>query len=156
MTVLTLERKLKPLEEPAHNPLLKWLYLHLPPQTIKNRKMHHDYTKAISILMYESEMGSLDRESHEAVGEYLNAIFPCISEYEKKEFPIEPATPEEMLEFLMEQNNLSQHDLADDLGGQSVVSEILNGKRKLTRGHIERLSKRFHLNPATFYGNATL
>jgi len=51
----------------------------------------------------------------------------------------------------MEQHDLSQYDLAKDVGGQSVVSQILNGKRKLTRDHIERLSKRFGVTPATFY-----
>ena len=51
----------------------------------------------------------------------------------------------------MEQHDLSQYDLAKDVGGQSVVSQILSGKRKLTRDHIERLSKRFGVTPATFY-----
>ena len=35
----------------------------------------------------------------------------------------------------------------------SVASDILNGKRKLTRDHIERLSKRFNVRPATFFQN---
>lgn len=71
----------------------------------------------------------------------------------KKEFAIDPASPEEMLSFLMEQNGLSQYDLADELGGQPVVSDILRGKRKLSRDHIERLGERFHVSPASFYGS---
>ncbi|MCZ7627215.1 MAG: hypothetical protein C3F12_00295 [Candidatus Methylomirabilota bacterium] len=51
----------------------------------------------------------------------------------------------------MGQHELSQYDLAKELGGQSVVSQILRGKRRLTREHIERLSKRFRVSPATFY-----
>ena len=35
MTIATLEKKLKPLEAPVDNELLRWLYLHLPPQPIK-------------------------------------------------------------------------------------------------------------------------
>ena len=153
MTIATLERKLKPLEAPVDNELLRWLYLHLPPQPIKNRKMHRGYSEAIRILMRES--GSLDAESRTAIGQYLSAVIPFIEQYEKTEFPIGPATPEEVLGFLMERHDLSQYDLARELGGQPVVSQILGGKRKLTREHIERVSKRFGVSPATFYPGAT-
>jgi HTH-type transcriptional regulator / antitoxin HigA len=149
MTIAMLEKKLKPLEAPIDNELLRWLYLHLPPQPIKNRKMHHGYSQAVRILMRESD--NLDSGNRAAVGQHLSAVIPFIEQYEKKEFPIKPATPEEVLGFLMEQHDLSQYDLAKELGGQPVVSQILRGKRKLTREHIERLSKRFEVAPATFY-----
>jgi HTH-type transcriptional regulator/antitoxin HigA len=149
MTVATLEKKLKPLEAPVENELLRWLYLHLPPRPIKTRKMHRAYSEATRILMRGSE--DLDAADRTAVGQYLSAIVPFIEQYEKRARPMGPASPEEVLEFLMEQNDLSQYDLAKELGGQPVVSQILKGKRKLTREHIERLSKRFGVTPATFY-----
>ncbi|MFH1725900.1 MAG: hypothetical protein ABII00_14925 [Elusimicrobiota bacterium] len=43
--------------------------------------------------------------------------------------------------------------MAKELGGQPVVSDVLRGRRKLTRDHIERLGRRFHVSPATFYPN---
>ena len=149
MTVETLERRLKPLELPVNNELLKWLYLHLPPQPITNKKMHHAYLEATRILMQEQD--NLDQASQDAVGKYLSAAIPFIEGYEKEAFPIDSSTPEEMLAFLMDQQNLSQYDLAAELGGQPVVSNVLRGKRKLTREHIERLGKRFGVSPATFY-----
>jgi HTH-type transcriptional regulator/antitoxin HigA len=149
MTIATLEKKLKPLQAPIDNELLRWLYLRLPPQPIKSKKMHHGYSDAIRILMRES--GNLDADNRAAVGSYLSAVIPFIEQYEKSEFPIGPATPEEMLGFLIEQHDLSQYDLAKELGGQPVVSQILRGKRRLTREHIERLSKRFGVTPATLY-----
>lgn len=151
MTIETLERKLRPLELPVDNDLLRWLYLHLPPQPIGNKKMHRGYLEAIRILMRE-QVG-LDSASRAAVAKYLSAAMPFVENYEKAEFPIASATPEQMLAFLMDQNNLSQYDLADELGGQPVVSDVLRGKRKLTREHIERLGKRFGISPATFYSN---
>jgi HTH-type transcriptional regulator / antitoxin HigA len=149
MTIATLEKKLKPLESPVDNEFLRWLYLHLPPQPIKTRKMHRSYSEAIRILMREA--GSLDVDNRTAVGQYLNAVIPFIEQYEKREFPIGSATPEEVLGFLIEQHDLSQYDLATELGGQPVVSQILRGRRRLTREHIERLSNRFGITPATFY-----
>ena len=149
MTIENLEKKLKPLGAPIDNELLRWLYLHLPPQPIKSRKMHNGYSEATRILIRESD--GLDAENRAAVGQYLRAVIPFIEQYEKREFPIGPATPEEVLGFFMEEHNLTQYDLAKDLGGQPVVSQILRGKRRLTREHIERLSKRFGVTPATFY-----
>lgn len=154
MTVETLERKLKPFEAPLEGPLLKWLYLRLPPQPITTRKMHSDYSKAVSLLLIEKEKGELDAVSRKAVDRYLLSVVPFIEDYEKNEFPVGASTPEQVLRFLMEQNGLSQYDIAADLGGQPVVSDVLRGKRRLTREHIERLSVRFHVSPAAFYPTA--
>lgn len=151
MTIETLAKKLKPFEEPIVHPLLKWLYLHLPPRRITRKKTHRAYIAAISVLMHERAGGHLDDLSSQAIAEYLNAVVPFVEDYERKAFPIGAASPEEILRFLMEQQGLGQYDLAEELGGQPVVSNILCGKRKLSRDHIERLSKRFHVNPASFY-----
>jgi HTH-type transcriptional regulator/antitoxin HigA len=37
------------------------------------------------------------------------------------------------------------------LGTESIVSEILSGKRPLTKRHIEKLSERFSVSPAVFF-----
>ncbi|MBI3297412.1 MAG: helix-turn-helix domain-containing protein [Elusimicrobia bacterium] len=155
MTIAMLERKLKPLEVPVPNGILRWLYLHLPPQPMKNRKMHRDYSAGVRILMESNS--TLDAGSKAAITQYLSAVLPFIAQYEKKEFAVASSTPEEVFQFLLVQNDLSQYDVAKELGGQPVVSEVLRGKRRLTREHIERLSKRFGVTPATFYpgGNAS-
>jgi HTH-type transcriptional regulator/antitoxin HigA len=46
---------------------------------------------------------------------------------------------------------LKQRDIAAELGGESVVSEVLSGRRRLNASHIEQLSKRFHVSPAVFF-----
>lgn len=102
MTVQALERKLGPLEEPVANPLLRWLYLHLPLQPMVNRKRHQAYAKAAGILMAEREKGTLDGSSRRAIATYLRSVIPFIVEYEKKEFPIGSASAEEVMRFLME------------------------------------------------------
>jgi HTH-type transcriptional regulator/antitoxin HigA len=50
----------------------------------------------------------------------------------------------------MEQHKLGVADLPE-IGSKSLVSRILNGERRLTRNHIEALSKRFNINPALFF-----
>ena len=146
-----LEEKLKPFEDPINHPFAKWLYFHFPPRPIISKKMYEHYDKAVNILMKELEEGNLAKTLRTNIQEYIKSVTPFLEDYEKKEFPFKSPSPEEMLRFLMEQNDLSQYDLASDLGGQPVVSDILRGKRKLTREHIERLSKRFGISPATFF-----
>ena len=51
----------------------------------------------------------------------------------------------------MEENKLRQKDLLDIFGTESIASDVLNGKRELTKEHIRRLSKRFGVSPAAFF-----
>ena len=62
-----------------------------------------------------------------------------------------PKVVTKVLVELMEANNLKQKDLEPLLGSESVVSEVLRGKRELNKHHIERLSKRFGVSPAVFF-----
>ena len=47
------------------------------------------------------------------------------------------------LTVLMEQHQLKTTDFEHEIGGKSLVSMILNGKRDLNLKHIRRLAKRF-------------
>ncbi len=152
MTTATLERQLKPLAVPLEGELLKRLYFRLPPRPITSKKMHSSYSSAVSLLMKALlEKDGLPATDQYAIRDYLKAVFPFVEEFEKKAFPLGKSSPEDMLRFLMDQNDLTQYDLAKELGGQPVVSAVLRGKRKLTREHIERLCARFHVSAATFY-----
>jgi HTH-type transcriptional regulator / antitoxin HigA len=51
----------------------------------------------------------------------------------------------------MAPNGLRQKDLADDLGGESIVPLTLREKRQLNRKQMEKLSHRFHVSPAVFF-----
>ncbi len=57
--------------------------------------------------------------------------------------------PRELLRFLMEQHGLTQSDLPE-VGNQSVVSQVLSGKRQLTARHIALLSSRFGVSADAF------
>ncbi len=56
-----------------------------------------------------------------------------------------------VLRTLMEQYELKTNDFKDEIGGKSMVSMILSGSRKLSRGHIQALSSRFHISPSLFF-----
>lgn len=54
------------------------------------------------------------------------------------------------LKVIMEQYKLGVAGLPE-IGSKSLVSRILRGERRLTRNHIEALSRRFNLSPALFF-----
>jgi HTH-type transcriptional regulator / antitoxin HigA len=58
--------------------------------------------------------------------------------------------PREVLRLLMEKNGLKQIDLADEIGRQSVVSEILSGKREINARQARALAARFGVSAAAF------
>ncbi len=55
------------------------------------------------------------------------------------------------LKVLMDQHGLNTTDFKNEIGGKSMVSQVLNGGKRLTRDHIERLAKRFGVSPALFF-----
>jgi HTH-type transcriptional regulator/antitoxin HigA len=74
-----------------------------------------------------------------------------IEDFEDKHYTLPPASPLDILRHLMDANHLRQVDLKDVFGSPSVASEVLSGKRDLSKTHINRLSKRFHVSPALFF-----
>jgi plasmid maintenance system antidote protein VapI len=74
-----------------------------------------------------------------------------IEEYEAKHDPVPEAEPGAIIRHSMEAHNLRQKDPLDVLGTESIASEVLRGKRELTKQHIRRLSKKFNVSPAVFF-----
>lgn len=69
----------------------------------------------------------------------LELLVMLVDLYEDKYHHIGATTPIEAIKFRMEQQGLSKTDLIPFLGTRSRVTEILNGKRKLTVKMIKSL-----------------
>ena len=74
-----------------------------------------------------------------------------IQDFEKRTYGVRPATPVEVIEELMAAKDLKNKDLVGIFPTESVVSEVLSGKRSLTVEHIKRLAEHFHVSPAVFF-----
>jgi HTH-type transcriptional regulator/antitoxin HigA len=71
--------------------------------------------------------------------------------FEAKHCPVLGSGPLDVIRHLMEENHLRQKDLVDVFGTESIVSDVLNGKRDLAKDHIRKLSERFGVSPALFF-----
>jgi HTH-type transcriptional regulator / antitoxin HigA len=115
-----------------------------PYLTISNEQEYDAAVARLNALL--DEVG--DDESHPLYG-LLDTLGILIEAYDNKHYPLPDCNGIDALIYLMEEHSLSQSDLPE-IGSQGVVSEILNGKRKLNVRQIQALAKRFKVSPATF------
>lgn len=69
----------------------------------------------------------------------------------REQLQIPPATPGEVLRFLMDQHRLKQEDLSD-CAPQGRISDILGGKRAISKEIAKRLAQRFNVRADLFLG----
>ncbi|HEV3237830.1 MAG TPA: hypothetical protein VGZ25_12625 [Gemmataceae bacterium] len=83
--------------------------------------------------------------------DYMRILGELVRKYEEEHIPFPRRLDAEMLHFLMQTNGLNQSRLAQEIDlPNSVLSEILRNKRRLTRAHIGKLMKRFKLQANAF------
>ena len=75
----------------------------------------------------------------------FGVVCDLIADYDRQHYPVPDAPPREVLRFLMQQHGLTQGDLPE-VGNQSVVSQILAGRRLLNTRQIAALTARFRIS----------
>lgn len=114
------------------------------PEVIRNDEQNRVYIRQLEELT--------SRKRVTAAEEKLIALLTLlVEEYEERNYPVPEAGPLDIIRHLMEAHDLRQKDLADVFGTESIVSDVLNGKRDLAKEHIRRLSARFHVSPSVFF-----
>jgi HTH-type transcriptional regulator/antitoxin HigA len=103
--------------------------------------------RCIAALEALDSRGDLSVEE-KRIAELLTLL---IEDFEDKNYALPSASPVEIVRHLMDSNGLRQVDMIDVFGTASIASEVLNGKRDLAKGHIERLSRRFNVSPELFF-----
>lgn len=115
------------------------------PRVIHNDEELGAYTHALFELTSKSDPTPEEEEA-------IELLTLLIDRYESDRFPVPDAEPVDVLRFLLTSNGFSQRDIVPELGSESTVSLVLSGRRRLNRDHIARLSERFHVSPAVFFG----
>jgi HTH-type transcriptional regulator / antitoxin HigA len=114
------------------------------PTVVHSDEQNEEYIRVLWELEHKKNLSNEEAR----LAELLTLL---ITDYEEKHYQLRDATPLEIIEELLAANDLRQKDLVDVFGTESVVSEVLNGKRELNKEHIRRLSERFKVSPALFF-----
>ena len=114
------------------------------PEVIRDEKQNRSYIARLEALSSKKHMTSAEEK-------LMRLLLLLVENFERTSDPVPDAAPLDVLRHLMEAHGLRQRDLADVFGTESIVSEILHGKRDLTKEHIRRLSVRFSVSPAVFF-----
>jgi HTH-type transcriptional regulator/antitoxin HigA len=104
---------------------------------LKPIKSDVEYQNYLS-LVYDLMQKELKPDSRDS--DHLEVLSILIQTYEKEHFPIEHPNPIDAILFRLDQMGLKKSDLTKILGSRSRVSEVLNGKRKLSLDMIRKLN----------------
>lgn len=115
----------------------------IPSKPIRTNAHLDEAVAILDRLLDRGELASDERD-------YLTVLSEFVHRYEAAHVEIPTVRGIAVLRYLMEQNGLTQADLIPEFGAKSTVSEVLSGKRGLSRAHIRRLSERFGLPADVF------
>ncbi len=107
-----------------------------------------DYDRAIGQL--NNLIDEVGTDEQHPLYELLDTLGTVLHVYEEAHHTLLDSSPSDVLSFLMNEHELTQSGLPE-VGSQGVVSEVLNGKRKLNVRQIRALSARFGVSPAVFF-----
>jgi HTH-type transcriptional regulator/antitoxin HigA len=117
---------------------------HFLPRPIDSEEKLEAMQEVVNSLLDKPQLTSEEQE-------YLNVLGSLISEYEQTQEPIPDIYGVELLKVLLEERGLRQKDLVPIFKTESIISDILKGKRELTVRHIQELANFFHLSPTVFF-----
>ncbi len=82
--------------------------------------------------------------------EYSELLTVLIEAFEDANFALEGSTSGSRLRSLMEEHGMRQRDLLDVFGSRGVASEVVSGKRAISKAQAKRLAELFHV-PADLF-----
>jgi HTH-type transcriptional regulator/antitoxin HigA len=73
-----------------------------------------------------------------------------VVDYDDKHYPFPDVAPHRMVRFLMEQRGMKQADLVPLLGSRAQVSDLVNGKRGISKNQAKKLAGYFKVSVELF------
>jgi HTH-type transcriptional regulator/antitoxin HigA len=105
--------------------------------------------RALAIVESLMEKGELNMTPEEDA--LLDLLTNLIRDYESSACPPRPkSTPHQMVAFLQEQRDLRPNDLWPVIGSKGRVSEILTGKRSISKEQAKKLAEFFRVRADLF------
>jgi HTH-type transcriptional regulator/antitoxin HigA len=115
------------------------------PRLIATEEENEATLETISALMEKGDDLSPEERA------LLDLMVVLVERFEAEHYPVPDASPIDVLRELLESNGLKQKDLVPEVGSKGVVSEILAGKRAISKKQAKVLAARFGVSPAIFF-----
>jgi HTH-type transcriptional regulator/antitoxin HigA len=111
------------------------------PRPIHSTAEHARLTKILLRLDERDERDDLSPEE-QALAEVLTLL---IEDYEEKYHPLPRVSPTESLNALMEERGLKHKDIWPVLGNKGAATEVLSGRRSISKAQAKRLAEFFRV-----------
>jgi HTH-type transcriptional regulator/antitoxin HigA len=115
------------------------------PRVIESEQEHKHLLEQVRELMERDEEKLSTEEAR-----LLDLLVGLIEQYEEKHYVVRSAKPHQVLAHLMEARGLTHKDVWRVLGSKGVASEVLNGKRSISKAQAKRLGAFFHVSADLF------
>lgn len=115
------------------------------PVAIKSEAENERMLKEVSRLMAKGE-DNLTLEENAV----LEVMAILIENFEREHYSIADTTPHEMLRFFIEDRGLRQSDLLPVFGTSGRASEVIGGKRAISKTQAKKLAEFFGVSAALF------
>jgi HTH-type transcriptional regulator/antitoxin HigA len=115
----------------------------IQPRVITTEEENDRTLKIVESLLAE-ENPSPEKE------QILRLLVSLIEKFEDEHYQLAASTPHSILLHLMEERGMRQTDLIGIVGSRGVVSEVVNGKRSISKSQAKSLGDLFHIDPSLF------
>jgi HTH-type transcriptional regulator / antitoxin HigA len=117
------------------------------PKVIETEEENEFYLAEVTKLM---RLGDAISPAQERL---LKLLVNLIESFEDRYYQLKSATPLEILTELVRDRGLKQKDLVPVFGSQGIASEVLNGKRGISKSQAKALGEFFNVSPSLFFEN---
>lgn len=114
------------------------------PRVIATAGEHERLLTEVEKLMDKGEYRSKEEDTA------LDLMVQLIKDYEEEHHPLPDPSPHEMLAYLMEKRGLKQADLVPIFNSRGYVSDVINGKRAISKAHAKQLAGFFKVSADVF------
>jgi len=114
------------------------------PVVIETEEENERMLSIVEKLMDKGENISAEEEK------LLKLLVRLIEDFEQRYYRPRDAEPLEVLHHLMEARGVKQSQLWDVFGSKGIASEVLSGKRGISKTHARALANYFHV-PADLF-----
>jgi HTH-type transcriptional regulator/antitoxin HigA len=114
------------------------------PVVIETEEENARMLAIVERLMKKGENLSIEEEK------LLKLLTRLVQDFEERLYKPSAATPLDVLRHLMDARGVKQSQLWQVFGSKGIASEVLNGKRGISKTHARALANYFHVSADLF------